>query len=248
MQADPGPQLDPSPDPSPILEILSICEPLIGIYDAPDPEAFAPLVEPHGRECVFAARRRWQRGLTLHLIRERHGCGAWQLLGLKERSRQGMVDFLCGQEGLRATPELMSQWLDATKSYEPVHGHLLIGPLRPDQYDYLRAVSFYVNPDQMAVLFAGAVYYQQVGEVDPVIAPFGSGCMQILSLFDDLEVPQAIIGALDQAMRKHLEPCMLTFTATKPMFERLCRWADDPRSSLHTGFLRDLVRARGGRL
>jgi hypothetical protein len=236
------------PDPAGILEILSIKEPLIGIYDAPHPERFAPLAEPARRDCVFASREDWRNGLTLHITRERHGCGARQLLGVNDRSEDQMVSFLCDQEGLKADHELMRMWLQTTKSYEPRHGHLLIGPLRPDQYEYLRAASFYVNADQLAVLSAGAVYYHRVGEAEPVIAPFGSGCMQILSLFPDLEAPQAIIGALDQAMRKHLDPWMLTFTVTKPMFERLCRWADDPRSSLHTGFLRDLLAARGGRL
>jgi hypothetical protein len=236
------------PDPASILEILSIDEPVVGIYDAPDPERFAPLVQPTKRDCVFASREQWRQGLTLHLTRERHGCGARQLLDVNERTQEQMVAFLCDQEGLKASHELMDRWLESTANYQPRHGHLLVGPLRPDEYQYLRAASFYVNPDQLAVLCAGAVYYHAVGETEPVIAPFGSGCMQILSLFGDLDAPQAIIGSLDQAMRKHLEPWMLTFTATKPMFERLCRWADDPRSSLHTGFLRDLLAARGGSL
>jgi len=67
-------------------------------------------------------------------------------------------------------------------------------------------------------------------------------------LFTDREAPQAMIGATDQAMRKHLEPWMLTFTVTRPMYERLCDWAADPRSSLHTGFLEGLIRAQGGSL
>jgi hypothetical protein len=236
------------PDPASILRILSIKEPLIGVYDAPDPVPFAPLVQPAARECVFAARERWQQGQTLHMTRERHGCGSRQLLGADDRSREQMVAFLCDKEGLKADRELMNLWLAATHSYEPRYGHLLVGPLRPDQYDYLRAVSFYVNPDQLAVLCAGAIYYHRVGDIEPVIVPFGSGCMQILSLFKDLDAPQAIVGALDQAMRKHLKPWMLIFTATKLMFEQLCRWADDPRSSLHTGFLQDLLDARGGSL
>ena len=34
------------PDPTTIVETLSISEPLIGLYDAPDSASFAPLVEP----------------------------------------------------------------------------------------------------------------------------------------------------------------------------------------------------------
>jgi hypothetical protein len=30
------------------------------------------------------------------------------------------------------------------------------------------------------------------------------------------------------------------------MFELLCRWADDPASSLHNNFLKEVITARGG--
>ena len=43
----------------------------------------------------------------------------------------------------------------------------------------------------------------------------------------------AAAGAADQAMRRYLARGLLAFTVTKSMFELLCRWADDPASSLH---------------
>ena len=236
------------PDVSPILERLSITEPLIGFYDAPDPAPFEPLVLPRGRECVFKAHRAWRQGKTLHITKEKHGCGAMHLLGMGERSREDLVEFLCDEEGLKASHELMNLWLDAAPHYEPRHEHLLIGPLRPDQYEYLRSVSFWVNPDQLSVLSAGAVYYSHPDDLPPLVSRFGSGCMQLAPLFDDLEAPQALIGALDQAMRAELDRCTLAFTVTKPMFELLCLWAADPRSSLHNRCLGTLLRARGGSL
>ena len=106
------------PDPATIVETLSISEPLIGLYDAPDPAPFAPLVEPAGaRECVFASYARWRAGKTLHLTKEKHGCGAPQLLGLQSRSREEMVRFLVDEEGLRASHELIDLWLDAAPGY-----------------------------------------------------------------------------------------------------------------------------------
>ena len=105
-----------------------------------------------------------------------------------------------------------------------------------------------MNADQLAVLCVGATYYSRPDEIPPVLAPFGSGCMQLTTLFDNLEAPQALIGATDHALRKYLEPWMLAFTVTRPMFELLCRWAGDPKSSLHSGFLDGLIRARGGSL
>jgi hypothetical protein len=236
------------PDITPILETLSISGPLVGFYDAPDPAPFAPLVVPKGRQCVFRSMADWQAGKTLHLTKEKHGCGGMHLLGLMERSRDELVEFLCDEEGLKANHELMNLWLDSAPHYTPKHGNLLIGPLKADQYEYLRAVTWYVNPDQLSVLTAGAIYYSHPDDVTPLIARFGSGCMQLAALFDDLDAPQALIGALDQAARADLDRCMLAFTVTQPMFELLAKWAADPRSSLHNRFLGTLLRARGGSL
>ena len=234
------------PDPSTILATLTIREPLIGLYDAPDPAPFAPLVEPvEARECVFASYGAWRAGKTLHISAEQHGCGAPQLLGLQSRSREQMIEFLVDEEGLRANHELMGQWLDGGAAFSPRHGHVLIGPLKAGQYDYLRSVTFYVNADQLAVLVTGASYFSGPGD-PPVTAPFSSGCGQLAAAIGDLEEPRAVIGATDQAMRQHLDRGLLAFTATKPMFELLCRWADDPRSSLHNNFLRRTIAARGG--
>jgi hypothetical protein len=238
------------PDPAIILKILAIDTPLVGLYDAPDPAPFAPLVEPKPRECVFAAFPQWQAGRTRHITRETHGCGAGQLLGdqVSERSRAGLVKFLVDEEGLRASHELMDLWLDARPGFQPKFAHVLIGPLRRDQYDHLRSVTFYVNADQLSVLCTGAAYYSKPDDPAPVTVPFGSGCAQLAGLFADLDVPQAIVGATDQAMRQHLPPGLLAFSVTKPMFELLCRWADDPASSLHNSFLKRLIEGRGGSL
>ena len=218
------------PDPTTILTTLNIREPLIGLYDAPDPAPFAPLVEPEtARECVFASFGAWRKGRTLHITADKHGCGAPQLLGLQTRAREEMVKFLVDQEGLRASHELMGEWLDGGIAFEPRHGHVLIGPLNADQYDYLRSATFYVNADHFAVLVTGASYFS--GPADPpVTAPFSSGCGQLAVAIGDLEAPRAVIGATDQAMRQHLDPGLLAFTATKPMFESLCRWANDPEA------------------
>jgi len=236
------------PDLAPILEKLSITEPLIGFYDAPDPAPFAPLVVPNGRQCVFKSLPDWREGNTLHLTKEKHGCGGMHLLGLEERSRESLVEFLCDEEGLKASHELMEFWLDSAPHYAPQFENLLIGPLKAEQYEYLRSVTWYVNPDQLSVLTAGAIYYSHPYDVTPLVARFGSGCMQLTALFDDLEVPQALIGALDQAARADLDRCTLAFTVTRPMLELLARWGADPKSSLHNRFLNTLLRARGGSL
>jgi hypothetical protein len=236
------------PDPSIIIERLAIEGPVVGFYDAPDLAPFAPLVTPKPRQCAFASLRNWARGETLHLTRERHGCGSKYLVGVEMLPRDELVRFLCDEEGLRATHELMELWLDSAPSYQPAHDNVLLGPLRPDQYEYLRSVTFYVNADQLAVLTAGATYYSRPDDIAPVIAPFGSGCMQLAALFDDLDKPQAMIGSMDHACRNYLKPGMIAFAVTRPMFQRLCDWSEDGHSSLHKGFLDNLIRARGGSL
>jgi len=68
-------------------------------------------------------------------------------------------------------------------------------------------------------------------------------CGLMLALFDDLSIPQAMIGATDIAMRQYLSPDMLAFTVTKPMFEQLCQL--DDRSFLYKPFWQNLREARG---
>jgi hypothetical protein len=236
------------PDPTALLEVVGPDIPVVGFYDAPDPQPFAPLVHPTPgeRACIFSFYRNWLKGETLHITPENFGCGGAgrTLCGIETRSRDDFVRFLVGDEGLKASPELMNQWLDSRPPFRREHSHLLIGPLRPDQYAYLKTVTFYVNPDQFSILALGAQYHSAPGDPPAVVAPFGSGCAQLISLFDDLNVPQALAGATDIAMRQHLPPDILAFTATKPLFEQLC--ALDEKSFLHKPFWQRLRKARQG--
>jgi hypothetical protein len=140
----------------------------------------------------------------------------------------------------------MSQWLDQRKPYQQEHTNILIGPLREGQYEFLKTVTFYVNSDQLSALMLGAQYNSAPEDPSPVIAPFGSGCMEMVALFDDLTIPQAIIGATDIAMRKHLPPDIVAFSVTKPMFEQFCKL--DESSFLYKPFWNNLRKARGGQV
>jgi hypothetical protein len=231
----------PQPDPLFLLEKTGIRYPPIGVYDVPECAVFEPIIE--SRACVFAYFKQWEKGKALLVSKEQYGCpgaGKW-LCSVQTRSREDFVSFLADEEGLKANQELMGLWLDAEKPYNPQYGNLIIGQLKPDQYAYLKTVSFFVNPDQLSILSIGAQLYSRPGE-NPVIAPFGSGCMQLVSLFKDLDRPQAMIGATDMAMRKYLPPDILAFTVTRPMFEQLC--ALDRNSYLGKRFLKELKRAR----
>lgn len=235
-----------APDPSRLLSHLDLAWPLIGFYDAPDPSAFEPLVEPKPmtRSCIFAFHKAWLDGRTLHLTADNYGCGGaghW-MFGLETRPREAFVKFLVDDEGLKADHALMEQWLDDGTPYRPRHPHLFLGPLKDDLYAFLRTVTFFVNPDQLGILVLAANYHAKPSDPTPVIAPFGAGCMEMAPLFRDLSVPQAIIGATDIAMRDQLPPDRLAFTVTVPMFERICAIGED--SFLSRPFLRRLKAAR----
>ncbi len=241
-----------SPDPSSLLAALDLQTPLVGLYDAPDPDAFAPLVEPPQEArrgpCLFHYYQRWLKAETLHLTPDSFGCGGCgrSLFGIQVREREDFIDFLWGDEGLRATREQMGTFVDHAPTYYAEHGHVLVGPLREGQEAYLRSVTFWVNADQLCVLQHGAYHWQSWGEPDPVTVPFGSGCSQLVACFRDLDEPQAVIGGTDIAMRDGLPPGLLAFTVTVPMYERLCTLGDD--SFLGKGFLAHLRKARGGSL
>ncbi len=233
-------------DPARLLDRIGITNPLVGLYIAPDPGPFKPLVTfaPGEGTCIFACYHRWMNGETLHLTRERFGClgAGTSLLGLVTRSPGELEKFLVDEEGLKASRDLMRRWLERRRPRPPEHDNLLIGPLRPEQDAYLKTVTFYVDPDQLGALLLGANYHAGPDDPAPVAAPFGSGCSQMLTLFRDLDAPQALIGGTDIAMRQWLPPQTLAFTVTKPMFRRLCEL--DENSFLYKPFLRRLHEAR----
>ena len=235
------------PDPQMFLDKIGLELPPIGFYDAPDAAPFEPLVEPEPgkRACVFAFYEHWRKGQTLRITQDNYGCrgAAHWLCGIESRDREDFVRFLVDDEGLKASHALMNQWLDFRRGYRQEYPNLLIGPLRQSQYPYLKTVTFFVNPDQLSILTLGAQYHSAPGDPPPVIAPFGSGCSQLVALFDDLTAPQAAIGATDIAMRQHLPQDILAFTVTKALFERLCEL--DERSFLFKPFWRRLRKARG---
>lgn len=231
------------PDYSQLVKRIDLSIPLIGFYDAPNPSPFEPLAQPNKGDCVFLFYKNWLKGQTLHIKKEHYGCGGagrW-MCGIEVRSRKEFIKFLVDDEGLKASHELMEKWIDSSATYKVAHPHLFIGPLKESQWDYIKSVSFFVNPDQLSTLMIGAQYNSVPEDPAPVIAPFGSGCMELFP-FKDPEIPQAAIGATDIAMRQHLPPDILTFAVTKPMFKQLCDL--DERSFLYKPFLRNLKESR----
>lgn len=232
--------------PALLMKTAGLTLPVIGLYDAPDASAFEPLVRPaEGKwACVYMFYTSWLKGQTLHLTGGNFGCGGagTYLFDLSTRPRQEMIDFLYGTEGLKASAQAMADWIDRSPHYKPSHPNVLIGPLKDDQYEYLKTATFFVNPDQLSLFITAAYYYQGQPTPPRVTAPFASGCGQLCPLFEDLDEPQAMLGATDIAMRKYLPSDILAFTVTKPMYERFCTL--DEKSFLGKPFWQELQKAR----
>jgi hypothetical protein len=231
------------PDPSQLLERIGMKLPLLAFYDAPDPAPFDPVIQPAEGACIFSHYTSWLDGVTLELTKDSFGCrgaGRW-LCGSQGFGGDRMIDFLVDTEGLKDSKELMEESMSQSRMYEQENPCLFIGPFRLEMYDYVKTLIFMANPDQLSILATGAQYHAHISDPAPVIAPFGSGCSQLVN-FPDLTAAQSLIGATDMAMRHHIPADILFFTVTKSMFERLCSL--DDRSFLFKGFLKRLQDAR----
>lgn len=229
-----------------ITDKLNIDLPLIGVYDAPHDAEFDRIIEPvsHRRTCVFAYFNAWMRGQTLKLSSTNYGCngsGYW-LFGKETRGRKEFIDFLVGEEGLKCSRENMGSWLDVTPSYKSKHRYIYIGPLKNSMEAYLKSVTFFVNPDQLSALIIGANYHADAKEGSPVEVPFGSGCMQLLTLVPNNQSAKAVVGSSDLAMRKYLPKDLMAFTVNAKMFDKLC--SIDHESFLNKPYLKDLIEFR----
>jgi hypothetical protein len=233
------------PDAANLLGIAGIKTPLVGFYDVPNPEPFEPFCTP--KRCIFACYENWAKGESICISEGNCSCrgGGYWIGGVEFATRDNFAKGLNEREGFKSSHELMKQWLDNQKPYKIEHGYVVIGPLRDEQYDYLRTVTFFVNPDQLSLLLLGTEYHNASVNIHPTFTAFGSGCGQLAALFGnvDPDIPKAIIGATDIAMREHLPPNILALTVSKPMYEQLCELEEN--SFLYKAFWKRLKKARG---
>jgi hypothetical protein len=234
------------PDQKTLTTQIGLTNPLVGMYDSPDTSGFEPIItlKAGKHTCIYCYYENFLKGETLQITKDNFGCGGAGscLCDVQTRSREDYIKFLFQGEGLKSSSSIMEQWFDKRKPYRMENPYILMGPLRPEKYEFLKTVTFFVNPDQLSMLIIGANYRSVPGDPPAVIAPFGSGCMELLPLFEDIKRPQAIIGATDIAMRQYLPPDILAFTVTVPMFEQLCSL--DEKSFLFKPFLRNLKKSR----
>lgn len=210
---------------------LRLTTPLIGVYDAAPSAAFMPLVETDGTTCCFAYYPRWLEGETLVLSRGGAGCqGAYRALGLLTGYPAHMAHFLTDGvgapkgEGLKATPEIAQAFLDRARPLAVASGYILIGPLRLGQWDALRSITFFVDPDRLGALMTLAGYWSSDSVV---VAPFGSGCSMMWRELDEDGLDRAVLGATDIAMRRYVPPNILSLSVTPQRFEQMVSFPDE---------------------
>lgn len=210
---------------------LRLTTPLIGVYDAPPSSAFAPLVESEGTTCCFAHYSRWIAGETLVISRGGAGCqGAQRALGLEKGYPAHMAHFLTDGigapkgEGLKATPEIAQAYLDRGRPLKLASGYILVGPLRLEQWDALRSVTFFVDPDRLGAVMTLSGYWTADNVVS---APFGSGCSLLWRSLEEDGKDRAVLGGTDIAMRRHLPPDILSLSVTPRRFEQMVSFPDD---------------------
>lgn len=233
-----------------LLEKTNYNKPVVVVYDAPCETSFDEIVElkAKGQVCLFAHYKNWMNGKTLRLTATNFGCGGcgtW-FFGVQGRSRESYISFLADDEGLKANHQLMGEWFDDAKRYQPEHDSIFIGQYLADAMAFAKTFTFFVNPDQLSVFITAANYFASPATPDPVKVQFGSGCSELLPHVSEVAHAQATIGTTDLAMRKFLPPDIMAFTVNKSMFDNLCRL--DERSFLNKPFLEGLKKARGGSL
>ena len=233
-----------NPDPTNILAKSGIKTPLIGFYDLSDPSPFEPFAKP-GR-CMFEAYQAWLKGKHICLSADEFSCrgGGYWVGGTEFTTREKFGSDLNQREGFKESDQMMCQWLENQKPYFIKNGYVVIGPLREDQTDYLKTVTFFVNPDQLSLLLMGAHFRDASASGEAVTVPFGSGCGLMAAVLGDLEtdVPGVVIGATDIAMRQHLPPDLLAFTVNLPMYKQLCELGEN--SFLDKSFWQRLKNSR----
>ena len=244
------------PDPSKLLERAGLTTPLIGFYDVSDPKPFEPFAKPE--RCIFSCYKNWLKGESIIITEGNCSCqgGGYWMGGVMpawvQKSAQTDTEplkvfarRLNQREGFKSSDELLFKWFENLKPYWIENQFVVIGPLKEDQYQHLKTVTFYVNPDQLSLLLHGAEYNNASVSDHPVIAAFGSGCGQMAAILGDVEddVPKAALGATDLAMREHLPPDILAFTVNKAMYQQLCDL--DESSFLYKPFWERLRKARG---
>lgn len=203
-----------------------------------DVEGRAEPVQPgSAHRCIVAAIQDARKGKPMSFAAEAIGCfGGKRYLGYAQKVMPNFEYFLsCGIPGklegerYKKSPALVNQ---AMLHQQPFHapGRYIVfkrwDTLEED--DDPQVVIFFAGPDVLAGLFTLANFDQE----DPhgVIAPFGSGCSNIVyyPYFQrESQRPKAVIGMFDISARPFVGENELTFSAPLAKFRTMVENMDE---------------------
>ena len=109
------------PDPTKLLSILEISNSLLGFYDTPEKHPFEPFIA--ARKCVFSCYQGWMQGESTCLSEQNvasigcPGAGYWNC-NVATVPSEHVAHFLAVGEGLKASSDLMCQWLANQPPYK----------------------------------------------------------------------------------------------------------------------------------
>lgn len=239
-----------------LTDALRLDTPIIALYDSEPSPDFDPMVEAKGRACCFAYYDRWMKGETLVVeangggfMDPKNGCpGMHNAFGLNKTGYPPwMANFLTDGkngapmgEGLKASPQIAQEFIDRASAPKPSGNHILMGPLQLSQWEKIRTLSFFVDPDRLSALMTLATYW--TSDPNEIAAPFSSGCGLMWREMINFKRDRPMIGCTDIAMRKHLPPHILCLSVSPARFEKMVNYPDD--AFLNKEWWNDLMKSR----
>lgn len=199
--------------------------PLAFEYRTEPPAGAAPLPRAEGHRCFIAQLIGARRGRTLCFGPDSPSCrGLARYLGYREGMFPGFEEFLSLGERYLSSPAHAAAYL-ASLPVLPLPGKYLVvrrwDTLAAD--DAPHGVICFARPDVLSALFTLAAFVAPAGR-EPVIAPFGAGCMSTLysAYREQVEgTGRAVLGMFDPSARKCVRSDELTVSFPYDTFRTL---------------------------
>jgi hypothetical protein len=209
----------------------------ITFFYADEPGAAVPMEPYKGGHCLIHELARVRAGESLAFEGRAVMCGGGRyFLGFTQKLRPHFNAFLaCGIPGqlegerYKSSPDLVDEML-ITNPVPPAAGKMIVFK-RWDQLsetDQPQVVIFFAGADTISGLFTLANFDEPGSQA--VIAPFGSGCCNIVATpLRELqsEHPRAVLGMFDPSARPWVGTNELTLAIPWPKFVRMLDEMDE---------------------
>lgn len=189
-----------------------------------------PAANAKGYTCIFAQMAKLFRGKCVAFDVDNLGCfGSIGTIFGGIYQEDQTVDLLVNIEHFKKDREQVVAMHKINPKANPTGQYLIMKPYdQLTEEDQPKIVFLLATPDIASAMHC-LISYDNT-RVDNVIAPFGSGCEQLLSFaFEETkhDNPRAVLGGLDAAMRNCIKPNLLTFSIPHSRFIQMIDNMDD---------------------